>query len=74
MKFSFTRKLRALDVFGHAIKVNYKGEEAYNSVFGGILTLTMYVLTIVVIIRSAEEIVLMNDPVLQEYSVPLNPE
>ena len=71
---TFARKIRALDVFGHAIKVNYKGQEAYNSVLGGIFTLIMYVLTIVLVIRSVEEIVLMRDPVLREYSKLLNPE
>ena len=39
--------LMSLDIFGHKVGVHYKGEDAYKTKFGGLLTLTTYVLVII---------------------------
>ena len=72
MNFSMLRLLRSLDTFGHPIKVNYKGEETYNSALGGILTLAMYALTLVLVERAFTEIFTMQEPSLSEYMKPLS--
>ena len=38
--------LEKIDIFGHAIKVNYKGEDAYKTKLGGFCTLIVYALSI----------------------------
>lgn len=67
MRFALSKRLRDLDSFGHAIKVNYRGKETYNSVLGGLLTLIAYSLTLVLIARSAQEMVVMKEPILTDY-------
>ena len=64
--------MRGLDGFGHQIKLNYKGDEAYNSAFGGTVTLAIYVMTLILIVKSAQEIFIMKDPVLTEFTKALN--
>ena len=66
--------VRGLDGFGHQIKLNYKGEEAYNSTFGGTVTLAIYALTLILIVKSAQEIFIMKDPDLTEFTKALNRE
>ena len=72
MAKSFKRLLRSVDTFGHPIKVNYSGEESYKSALGGLMTLLVYSLTIVVVIRAIEEIAEMNEPTLIEYYKPMS--
>ena len=72
MQFSLRKLVRGLDRFGHQIKVNYKGEETYNSSLGGIITVAVYALTLILIVKSAEEILLMQDPKITAFSKPLN--
>ena len=33
--------LKKVDIFGHPIRVNYKGETAHNTIFGSVLSLVM---------------------------------
>ena len=63
--------VRGYDGFGHEIKVNYKGEETYNSAFGGAISLVVYALTLVLIVKSAQELYLMEDPVLAAFTKPI---
>ena len=72
MAKSFKRLLRSVDTFGHPIKVNYRGEESYKSALGGLMTLLVYSLTIVVVVRAIEEIAEMNEPKLIEYYKPMS--
>mmetsp|Transcript_19717 Transcript_19717/g.26670 ORF Transcript_19717/g.26670 Transcript_19717/m.26670 type:complete len:104 (+) Transcript_19717:9-320(+) len=71
MPFSLKKSLRGIDAFGHKIAVNYKGEESYKSQLGGVLTILVYTLTLILVVKSGEEIVKMADPTLKEYSQPL---
>ena len=70
MKFSLRKCVRGADAFGHQIKVNYRGEETYNSAFGGTITLAVYVLTLILVSKSVQEIFLMEDPVLAAFTKP----
>ena len=63
--------MRGYDGFGHEIKVNYKGDETYNSAFGGAITLVVYALTLVTIVKAAQELYLMEDPVLAAFTKPI---
>ena len=58
----FTRFLRNRDSFGHSITLVYKGRDTYNSVVGGILTLLVQALTLVMVIQAVQELFLMQDP------------
>ena len=51
--------LRNRDSFGHTVSLEYKGRDKYNSVVGGILTLLMQGLTLVLVIQAVMEIFLM---------------
>ena len=64
MKFSLRKCVREVDGFGHQIKLNYKGDEAYKSAFGGTVTLAIYALTLILVVKSAQEIFIMKDPAL----------
>ena len=39
--------LASLDIYGHQVGVHYKGEDAYKTKFGGLLTLITYVLVFI---------------------------
>ena len=67
----FFKLVRSVDAFGHDIKMNYRGEESYNSLLGGIITMGVYALTLVLVVRAVTEIIYMQDPSLTEYSKPL---
>ena len=67
----FLKLVRGVDAFGHDIKMNYKSEESYNSVLGGIITIGVYVLTLVLVVKAVTEIIYIQDPSLTEYTKPL---
>ena len=71
MKFSISNLVRSIDLFGHPIKVNYKGKHEYSSLLGGLISILAYSLTLVLIYRAAEEIFMMEDPELTEFTKPL---
>ena len=72
MAKSFKRLLRSVDTFGHSIRVNYRGEDSYKSALGGLMTLLVCSLTLVMVIRAIEEIAEMNEPTLMEYYKPMS--
>ena len=41
------KMLTWLDIFGHKISINYKGEEAYQTRIGGLLTVATYAFIVV---------------------------
>ena len=51
----------------------YKGRETYNSTIGGILTLLMQGLTLVMVIQAVQDLVHMTDPVILNYTKSLTP-
>lgn len=68
---TLARQIKKLDKFGSPINVNYKGQETYNTVLGGLCTLTVYVLSCVLILQASQEIIEMNDPIITDFSRPL---
>ena len=39
--------LLRLDIFGHKVGVHYRGDDAYRTKFGGLLSLATYVLVLI---------------------------
>ena len=60
-------KLRGIDTFGYPIRTNFRGSETHKSLLGGLLTLTVYVLTIINIGIASDEFINMDDPKLTTY-------
>ena len=60
--------LEGVDVFGHDVKVMYKGKDTFNTALGGLISVLVYVLTVIIAVRAIEEVVLMQDPSLTQYS------
>ena len=67
MKVSFSNLLKSIDSFGHPIQVNYKGEETFKSLVGGVLSLLSLALTLVLVLKAVNEIVAMEEPTLTEF-------
>ena len=65
------RFLRKRDSFGHAVQLIYKGNETYNSLFGGIVTLMVQALTLIMVIQAVTELASMEDPLIINYPKPL---
>ena len=55
----FARFLRNRDFFGHSFNLVYKKRDTYDSVIGGILTLLVQVLTLILVIQALQELALM---------------
>ena len=52
MKLALLRRFLAIDVFGHPINVNYKGNETHNTLIGSVLSLVVYACTLAIAITS----------------------
>ena len=68
----FISKLRSRDSFGHEFNLSYKGNESHNSVCGGIVTLMVQALTMVLVYSAVKELILMEDPTIQSFTIPLS--
>ena len=62
MRLKLLKLLRRQDDLGHPISLTYKGDETYQTVFGGFLTLAVQLITMVLIITAAIEVLSMNEP------------
>ena len=62
MKFSLIKLLRGRDAYGHPIGVNFKGDDHYQTLLGGVLTFVAQALTLVLCVRAVIEIFEMEDP------------
>ena len=71
MKSSAMKTLRSMDDFGHPIKVTYKGEESHQTALGGLLTVAMRILMLVVVYKAIKEVILMEEPIIKSVSVPI---
>ena len=70
-KKNFTAFLAGRDSFGHPLQLVYKGSKTHNSTLGGILSLFIYVLTFMMLIRAFKELILMEDPTTINQAKPL---
>ena len=72
--FSLLRFIRSLDDFGHPIKLSYKGEDTYQSFFGGVFTLLVQVLTAVLIFTGFKKVINIADATISGYVRPVSSE
>ena len=69
---SFVRYLRSLDAFGQDIKVNYKGQEWYNTSAGGVLNILVKSLTLIMMVSAISELIHMRRPTITEFDRDLS--
>ena len=67
----FKRVLRNIDSFGHTVSLNYKGRQTYSTVAGGIITLTIQALTLIMVYRVIHELIAMEQPQVINYEMPI---
>ena len=63
--------LLSRDAMGHAFSINYKGNGAYPTLCGAILTIAIQVLTLVQLVKLSTEMIEMSEPIIQSYERPL---
>ena len=71
-KFYLANAFRSIDVFGHPINVNHKGNSSHQSLLGACLTVVAIIFTLIMLTLKVEEIFLMEDPSIQNFSKPLS--
>ena len=58
----FRRLVLSQDMLGHPLSVNYKGEQAYRTVVGAVVSTGIRVLTLVQLITLSISMLEMQDP------------
>ena len=69
--FRFAKFLLAYDRLGHSFNLNYRGSQKYSTWFGTLLTLTIYVLVIIILVNKSVDLVTMKVPTVQIFKRPL---
>jgi len=64
--------LRGRDELGHPIQLTYKGEDTHQSMLGALVTIAVQIFTLVVAIKSLQEVALMEDPEIVSYARPMS--
>ena len=72
MRDLFLRILPSLDNFGHSFALTYKGSEAYQTKLGGLCSLLIKVMTLIMFIVTCKSMILMEDPAIASFSRPLS--
>ena len=72
MKLKIADFVRGQDAFGHPISVNYWGEESFNSILGGLLSMGTMIITLVLTVKAGQEIFAMTEPSLAQYNIPMS--
>ena len=71
MGFSLRKFIRPLDDFGHPLSLTYKGQETHQSCAGGLLTLLVMVLTVMMALIKVQKVFTMSDPTIVSFARPL---
>ena len=50
------------DILGHKISMNYRGNTSYNTYFGSLISIVIYILVLVQLFEKLFELVDMTDP------------
>ena len=50
---AFGKFIKKLDIYGHEVSMNYRGDEAYRTKFGGFFSLVTFVLIIINVTKLA---------------------
>ena len=61
--------LRKQDAFGYAVTLNYRGDDMYNTAWGGILTLAQKVFILVVAVMGVIDLFNYKDPNITQYKI-----
>ena len=61
--------LRKQDAFGHAVTINYRGDENYRTMWGAFLTLLQKVFILVVSIGGLIDLFSFKDPKIIQYAM-----
>ena len=72
--FSLLRLLRKFDDFGYPISLRYKGEKTYQSFVGGVLSLLVSFLTLLIVIFGMRNVLFMRDPKVTSFPRPVSAE
>ena len=72
MKIKFLKTLRSLDDFGHPMSLTYKGEETFQTSFGSLLSIAVRILTLIMAMNAAIEVVMMYEPKITSLARPLS--
>ena len=65
------RLLESLDIFGENFPITYKKKETYQTKLGGVCSLLVKTLTLVMLVVLLKSMVLMEDPEIVSFSRPL---
>ena len=68
------RFMRSLDAFGYKMRLTYQGAEAYQSWPGGLLSVLVGCLTILVVINGLNKVINMTEPQITAFYKPLTEE
>lgn len=71
MRVSILGKLRQADIFGHPITLSYKGSEAHKTLLGALISIFVFLATLILMAAAFQEVALMEDPRIQIYSRPM---
>ena len=61
--------LSKLDIFGPPITLNFRGDSTFQSCKGGLLSIMIYIFTLVQALFLLQQLVLQNDPKIINYKV-----
>ena len=61
--------LRQLDTFGPTISLNFKGDEQFQTLRGGLLTIVVYVFSIWQLIAIVTQLVTQEEPTVASYRI-----
>ena len=67
----FRNFLADRDSFGQPLQLVYKGSSTHNTALGGIFSILVNVMTLIMMIRACEELVYMDDPTIINQTKPL---
>ena len=65
----FGKFLKKLDAFGHAVTINYRGDEMYKTVWGAMLTLMQKSFILVVTIIGVFDLFNYREPKITQYTI-----
>ena len=72
MAFSLLRLLLRQDAFGYQPQLSYKGAQTHKTCIGGICSLAVKVMTLILLVVAVQETLLMEDPEITSFARPLS--
>ena len=72
--FSLLRFVRSLDDYGSPIELTYKGKTSHQTFMGGVCSLGVQVLTLIIVVIGVRKVLFMTDPNITSYARPVSAE